>query len=63
MLLSPTELHVLRLAALGLPDKQIGPALGMAQRTATTHLERAYVRLGVHSRIDAFPGAGVAARA
>lgn len=61
--MSPTEFRVLRLAALGLPDKQIGPALGMAERTVTEHLERTYRRLGVHSRIDAFPGARLVAGA
>ncbi len=51
--LTPREEDVLRLIALGLPNKQIAVRLGLAERTVATHMERLFVRLGAHSRAEA----------
>lgn len=51
--LTPRELDVLRAAARGLGNKQIGQELGMSPRTVQTHLTRVFGKLGVTSRTEA----------
>jgi DNA-binding NarL/FixJ family response regulator len=51
--LTPRELDVLRAAARGLGNKQIGQELGMSPRTVQTHLTRIFGKLGVASRTEA----------
>jgi two-component system, NarL family, response regulator LiaR len=51
--LTPRELDVLRAAARGLGNKQIGQELGMSPRTVQTHLTRVFGKLGVASRTEA----------
>ena len=51
--LTPRELDVLRAAARGLGNKQIGAELGMSARTVQTHLTSVFGKLGVSSRTEA----------
>jgi DNA-binding NarL/FixJ family response regulator len=51
--LTPREMDVLRAAARGLANKQIGVELGMSARTVQTHLTRVFAKLGVASRTEA----------
>jgi DNA-binding NarL/FixJ family response regulator len=51
--LSTRELEVLRLAAEGLTNRQIGARLAMSPRTAQTHLSNVYSKMGVQSRTEA----------
>lgn len=51
--LSDRERQVLRLAAKGLANKQIGRALGIAERTVKVHLGNIYRRIGVTDRTSA----------
>ena len=51
--LSPRESDVLRLAARGGSNANIGTALGLSERTVQKHLERIMGKLGVHSRTGA----------
>ena len=51
--LTPRELDVLRAAARGLGNKQIGQELGMSPRTVQTHLTRIFGKLEVGSRTEA----------
>ncbi|SOC51751.1 helix-turn-helix transcriptional regulator [Ornithinimicrobium cerasi] len=44
---------ILRLVALGLPNRRIGHSLGISEATVRKHLENAYARLGVQSRTEA----------
>ncbi|MEZ4433209.1 MAG: helix-turn-helix transcriptional regulator [bacterium] len=48
--LSPREIEVMRLAARGLSNRQIGEALGIATSTAGLHLRHAYTKLGAPGR-------------
>jgi DNA-binding CsgD family transcriptional regulator len=48
--LTGRELEVARLVARRLSNKAIGKELGMAARTASTHLSNIYQKLGVSSR-------------
>jgi DNA-binding CsgD family transcriptional regulator len=48
--LTPTELDVVRLAASGLTNKQIGAELLMGAETVKTHLSHVYDKVGVRSR-------------
>ena len=48
--LSPREIDVLRLIAQGLANKEIAAALGISQRTATTHVANILGKLDVDSR-------------
>lgn len=48
--LTKREHEVALLAARGLPDAAIAERLGIAVRTVTTHLHRAYTKLGVDGR-------------
>jgi DNA-binding CsgD family transcriptional regulator len=43
---------VARLAANGLPSKEIAARLFLSLRTVNNHLQRAYTKLGVTSRAD-----------
>lgn len=51
--LSDRERQVLMLAAQGLANKQIGRALGIAERTVKVHLGNIYRRIGVTDRTTA----------
>ncbi len=51
--LTDRELAVLRLAAPGLTNKQIGVALQISDRTVQNHLANIYAKLGVASRTEA----------
>lgn len=48
--LTPTQKKVAHLAAEGLRNREIGERLAMSHRTAGTHLQEAYKRLGVRNR-------------
>jgi DNA-binding CsgD family transcriptional regulator len=50
--LTPQELQVVRLAATGLSNKDIGAQLFLSPRTVGHHLYRAYPKLGVTRRIE-----------
>jgi DNA-binding NarL/FixJ family response regulator len=51
--LSDRELQVLRLAAKGLANKQIGRSLGISERTVKVHLGNVFRRIGVSDRTSA----------
>jgi DNA-binding CsgD family transcriptional regulator len=51
--LTPRQRAILRLVALGLPNRRIGHHLGISEATVRKHLENAYARLGVQSRTEA----------
>ena len=51
--LSVRELQVLRLVARGLPNKQIGRALGITERTVKVHVGHVFRRIGVADRTSA----------
>jgi DNA-binding NarL/FixJ family response regulator len=51
--LSNRELDVLRLAAKGLANKQIGRELGIAERTVKVHLGNVFRQIGVADRTSA----------
>jgi DNA-binding CsgD family transcriptional regulator len=48
--LSAREQEVVRLVALGLPNKAIGAVLDISPWTVATHLRRIYAKLNVPSR-------------
>jgi DNA-binding CsgD family transcriptional regulator len=48
--LTAQELHIARLAASGLSNKQIGAQLYLSPRTVSTHLYRIFPKLGITSR-------------
>ena len=50
--LTPTELDVVRLAADGLTNPQIGAQLFMSRSTVKTHLAHVYVKLGLSNRTE-----------
>jgi DNA-binding NarL/FixJ family response regulator len=51
--LSEREREVLRLAAQGMANKQIGRALGITERTVKVHLGNVFKRIGVGDRTSA----------
>jgi two-component system, NarL family, response regulator LiaR len=55
--LTDRELDVLRLAARGLTNKQIGSDLAISDRTVQNHLANIYTKLGVASRTEAVTSA------
>jgi DNA-binding NarL/FixJ family response regulator len=55
--LTERELDVLRLAARGLTNKQIGADLQISDRTVQNHLANIYAKLGVASRTEAVTAA------
>ncbi|GAB3005606.1 helix-turn-helix transcriptional regulator [Saccharothrix stipae] len=50
--LTPQELQVVRLAATGLSNRDIGAQLFLSPRTVGYHLYKAYPKLGVASRVE-----------
>jgi DNA-binding NarL/FixJ family response regulator len=52
-LLSEREQQVLRLAAKGLANKQIGRELGISERTVKVHMGNVFRRIGVADRTSA----------
>lgn len=63
--LTPQELHIARLAATGLSNREIGQRLFLSPRTIASHLYRVFPKLGVTSRAQLrdvlLPGEAVAA--
>jgi len=51
--LTPREVEVLVLIATGASAKQVAYVLGIAPKTASTHIERIYTKCAVSSRSDA----------
>jgi DNA-binding NarL/FixJ family response regulator len=51
--LSPREIEVLKLAARGATNREIGKAIHVSEATVKTHLVRAYDKLGVGDRTAA----------
>ncbi len=51
--LSDRELEVVRMAAKGLSNKQIGAAMAISDRTVQGHLESIYAKLRVQTRTEA----------
>jgi DNA-binding NarL/FixJ family response regulator len=51
--LSPREIEVLKLIALGKRNKEIGDTLGITQETVQTHIKRLFTKLDVHDRTAA----------
>ncbi len=51
--ISQRESEILCAFADGQTDKQIAGAMGVSIRTVRTHVERLYLKLGVHSRAGA----------
>ncbi len=52
-LLSPRELEVLQLSAIGYVRRQIAEEMELSQATVKTHMEHIYRKLGVHDRASA----------
>ena len=51
-LLAPQELHIARLAAQGLSNREIGQQLYLSQGTVRNHLYRIFPKLGITSRAE-----------
>jgi DNA-binding CsgD family transcriptional regulator len=60
--LSPQELHIARMAADGLTNREIGERLYLSHRTIGSHLYRIFPKLGVTSRAQLRDALGSAAR-
>lgn len=50
--LSPTELKVARLVAMGKSNPEVAADLFLSRRTVQTHVSHILVKLGVHSRVE-----------
>jgi DNA-binding CsgD family transcriptional regulator len=50
MHLSPRQQEIVSLISQDYCDKEIARELGMSARTVDSHLQRLYVRYGIHSR-------------
>jgi DNA-binding NarL/FixJ family response regulator len=50
MHLSPRQRQIVSLISQDFCDKEIARKLGMSARTVDSHLQRLYVRHGIHSR-------------
>jgi DNA-binding CsgD family transcriptional regulator len=48
--LSPRQRQIVSLISQDYCDKEIARKLGMSARTVDSHLQRLYVRYGIHSR-------------
>ncbi len=46
----PREVEILRLLARGLSNKQIAKQLSISPKTASSHIEHIYTKLGVSNR-------------
>ena len=57
--LTPRELDVLRLAAAGSTNREIGQTLFISQKTVSVHVSRILAKLDARSRVEA---AGLAQR-
>jgi DNA-binding CsgD family transcriptional regulator len=51
-LLTATEVAVAREAARGKSNREIGGSLGISHRTAGTHLNNIYKKLGIHGKVE-----------
>ncbi len=51
--LTERETQILRLVVAGQTDRQIGQALGLAERTIRQYLQSIYSKLGVNTRLEA----------
>jgi HD-GYP domain-containing protein (c-di-GMP phosphodiesterase class II) len=51
--LTPREVDVLRLLALGLSNREIGARLVITPKTAGNHIEHIYAKIGASSRVEA----------
>ena len=50
--LSTQEMHIARLAAEGLSNREIGERLFLSHRTVGSHLDRIFPKLGITSRAE-----------
>jgi DNA-binding NarL/FixJ family response regulator len=50
--LSPREIQVVRLAACGMLNKEIGEELHISIRTVHAHIENARIKLGAKNRVN-----------
>ena len=51
--LTPREIEVLELAAIGLSNREIGTQLYLSEHTILGYMKSIFVKLGVHSRVQA----------
>jgi DNA-binding NarL/FixJ family response regulator len=51
--LTDREIELLRLVALGLPNKVIGQRLGVSENTVKYHMKNVLQKLGLHNRAEA----------
>jgi DNA-binding CsgD family transcriptional regulator len=50
--LTESELHVVRLVAQGLTNRQTAERLFLSQHTVSNHLRHAFAKLGISSRVE-----------
>lgn len=50
--LTPQELQILQMAGKGLTNREIGQMLYLSHRTVSSHLYRAFPKLGITSRAE-----------